>query len=340
MPVATKEPWQERRDASPAGRTGRRFRLPGGCPIGGIYPESYPITAAPKPWGPVLTQESRKQWLEATGRLRSSWPISGVLGSRRESCREEKGQVKKMNHRELSLAFPFGRSRARLLCCSIIYAARLYAAQSSAKGVEFSAEFSTIEDGTVYWQKAYFAEEKVRVEVSGGGATVIDLRKETGYFISKGSRTEWPLGERRIFELRLGGPLQDSENPCAQLLSWFLPDNGQERRMITTSCTWGSGAIVNGRQTQSCVLTIAGEEKKQDGRIERGIWRLIAWVDPVLKHTIRLDGFQGGDEKNLRPIYEPHSWAVQELRNIKVGPQPASLFDISTEPSENRRRRR
>jgi hypothetical protein len=65
--------------------------------------------------------------------------------------------------------------------------------------------------------------------------------------------------------------------------------------------------------------------------------RFIAWVDPVLKYSIRLDGFAGEDERNLRPIYETHSWAVQELRNIKVGPQPASLFDIP-EPSENRRR--
>ena len=160
-----------------------------------------------------------------------------------------------------------------------------------------------------------------------------------GHFISKGRVTGWPLGERRLFEMKLGGPLQDSENPCAQLLSWILPDNEDERRMITRiSCTRGSGAIVNGRQTQGWVLTMTGEEKQQCGGVQRGILRFIVWVDPVLKYSIRLEGFEGEDERNLRPIHETHSWAVQELRNIKVGPQPASLFEIA-EPSENRRRR-
>jgi hypothetical protein len=244
-----------------------------------------------------------------------------------------------MNNRELTLPLPFARSKARLLYCFVIYAALLSTAQSSEKGVEFSAEFSTIEDGTQLWQQVYFAKEKVRIEVSGGGTTVIDLRQEMGYFISKGRVTGWPLGERRVFEIKLGGPLQDPENPCAQLLSWILPDNEDERRMITrTSCTRGTGAIVNGRQTQGWVLTMTREEKQQGGDVQRGILRFIAWVDPVLKYSIKFAGFQGEDERNLRPIYEPHSWAVQELRSIKVGPQPASLFDIR-EPSEHRRRR-
>ena len=193
----------------------------------------------------------------------------------------------------------------------------LHAAQPPAKFVEFSAEMGQWEDGIFVWSKVYVGDAKVRVEGWSGGVGIWDMRNNTGYFGSAVGPIRLGEREARLFEFYLGGPLRDPASPCAQVSTWFgalSTRDGDDAAVRLGSCSQGPAALVNGRHTQlwKLKLTIGDEGVEETGGI-------IAWIDPLLKHCIRLE------------IEEEGKWRVaRELRNIKVDRQPAALFEIPT----------
>jgi hypothetical protein len=214
--------------------------------------------------------------------------------------------------------------------CFLICAAALCVAQPPANPVQFSAD--------VVWEdhdameptqfKAYFGDRRIRVEAptsKGKSIAIVTLRQNTkkvyfvvGWGYNQGS--EEALGASQwwhLVRIRLGGPLQDPANPCAEMGSWFVPDDKGERekdlpKLKTCSRTSASPQLVNGRETEVWDIRFGGPEKPLEEE------RFTGYVDPVLKHFLRLEFYQDGGDRLV----------IQELRNIKIGPQPASLFDV------------
>jgi hypothetical protein len=129
--------------------------------------------------------------------------------------------------------------------------------------------------------------------------------------------------------------LRDPANPCVQLQGWFSPDDRQEEdspKILHRSCSRGTAALVNGRQTQGWIVTLSGEAREDDGSVTHFSYKFTMWVDTVLKHCIRTDALVDPGDGNFRSPFESEGktlpWAAQELSNIKLGPQPPSLFEI------------
>lgn len=184
------------------------------------------------------------------------------------------------------------------------FTAVLIAIQPVAKCVEFSAEMAYVGDGQLDWGKAYVGEQKMRLEFQNGWTIrIVDFRKNTEYeSINHAPADESHLG-RRAFELLIGGPLREPASPCAQIVSWL----GAEKSDSLT-CKRGPAILVNDRHTEQWDSMVSS-----DGNTIK----LSAWIDPELKHCIRIEVTADGERT-----------VVEELRNIKVERQSASLFDI------------
>jgi hypothetical protein len=191
----------------------------------------------------------------------------------------------------------------------LAFAAALMAIQPLAKCVEFSAEMAYVGDGQIDWGKAYVGEQKLRLEFQQGWTIrIADLQKNIEYeSIGHAPANESSLG-RRAFELAVGGPLREPASPCAQIVSWFVPDNESPVKQNNLSCKRGPAVLVNGRRTEQWDLTLSAGGN---------LLKLTAWIDPELKHCIRIQVTTGGE--TIVPV---------ELRNIKVERQPAALFEI------------
>jgi hypothetical protein len=97
----------------------------------------------------------------------------------------------------------------------------LYATQPSAKCVEFSAEFSVIDDGQLKWEKAYFGDHKMRFDFYY--PEVVDLRKNMVYqFLGMEHVRESAL-DRRFVERRVGGALARPRKSLRPATGLVLP---------------------------------------------------------------------------------------------------------------------
>jgi hypothetical protein len=142
------------------------------------------------------------------------------------------------------------RSRGKRFRCFMVYAAALYAAQPFAKCVEFSAEFSVIDDGEQRWEKAYIGDQQMRLE-SPYYPRVIDLRKNVAYDLIDKAHVEESALDRRAVERTVGGPLRDPANPCVQLQGWFSADDSEEEnspKVLHRTCGRGTAGARSGRR--------------------------------------------------------------------------------------------
>jgi hypothetical protein len=185
-------------------------------------------------------------------------------------------------------------------------AAFLFMLPPCAQCVEFSAEMAYAGDGQMDWGKAYVAGEKVRLEFQKGWTIrIVDFKKNTEYeSINHAPATASQLG-RRALELLAGGPLRQPANPCEQIVSW-LGVSGRERDHL--SCKAGPAVLLNERHTEQWNFTVSKG---------RNTLAVTAWVDPALEHCIRIQVAADGKIA-----------VIQELRNIEVGRQPTTLFEI------------
>jgi len=181
---------------------------------------------------------------------------------------------------------------------------------------EFSADMiNTKKDSSAeHPGKLYVGDHKIRFEGDrssqgesggmGGGAFIIDEATQTTTIL---------IPERKIYIQSKAGDQQpgfqaltalmrpaDPNNACPQ---WEAAMAASHHEKKLTSCRKIGTDTVNGR------TAVKYEGVNSDG--EKGN----VWVDPKLHFFLKLDGKDGG----------------AELRNIKEGTQPASLFEIPSD---------
>jgi hypothetical protein len=227
-----------------------------------------------------------------------------------------------------------------------MYAAALCTAQPADPWVEFSAESSFVEDGQQQWAQVYFGDQQVRMEHQYPFHVILiaDWRKNKEYEIYPGTSVHEKVMTRRNWELFVGGgPLQDPANPCGQILSWFAPDEPDAPKVSLESCTQGAEAVVNGRRTQPWYLLLRSEADILDAAKASHL-RITAWADPELRFMIRMELLVDEGDGIFRSPYQNEGEAkpvayFRELRNIRLGTQPRSLFDpdlVKPKPADKR----
>ena len=165
---------------------------------------------------------------------------------------------------------------------------------------EFSADMYNAQSGKdlVSQGKIYMAKDKMRMEPrqqsGGGGVLIVNLATQTTAMLMPGQKMymEMPYGQgpqRQSFNFFRTG---DVSNAC-----------GDWQKLATNrggTCRKVGSETVNGRST------IKYEGTKADGETS------YVWLDPSLRFPVKWQGKNGAGE----------------LRNINVGSQPASLFEI------------
>lgn len=177
----------------------------------------------------------------------------------------------------------------------------LLAASFALAQTEFSAEIvDTMKPDNPNHPKVYFAKDKMRIESGAdnprgmGGVVVVNFTTQTSMVLmdQRHMYMEMPMqgsGQRITYNFFKTG---DAEAACADWLS--LPRNkGSSCRKIGTD-------TVNGRSTVKYEGTSAGGESNT------------FWIDPKLRFPVKWTG------KNN----------AGELRNIREGSQPSSLFEV------------
>jgi len=189
------------------------------------------------------------------------------------------------------------RCVARISCfLTLMFAATFVLAQT-----EFSAEMvDTQKQGTPTTAKLYFAKDKLRIEsqtagAHGGGVIIMNYATQTG-IVLMAQRQMYMEMPAQAQTQRMGNAAAffrtgDVENACGD---W------QKMGHEGNSCRRVGDESVNGRSTVKYETTNASGEVSH------------FWLDPKLRFPVKWEGKNGNGE----------------LRNIQVGTQPASLFEI------------
>ena len=111
----------------------------------------------------------------------------------------------------------------------------------------------------------------------------------------------------------VGGPLHNLSSPCAETLSWFgdQPKAGDRDSIKVQSCQRLDRVRVNDRDTEKWAMAISADGFRSTRYL---------FVDPELHRTIRLET---AEQEKGEPLM-----VFEELRNISVGPQSDSLFEV------------
>lgn len=191
------------------------------------------------------------------------------------------------------------RHFVRLLCLVLFSLSAMAVAQDEFSGDLYNANAG--KDPTLQ-AKIYMAKDKMRIEPQqqqprggmGGSLVVFNLTTQT---------TDVLMPERKMYMEFANG-----QGPQQRAFNYFRPVDAQNacgdwQKMSsnhTTSCKKIGSETVNGRDT------VKYEGIQADGTTS------YVWLDPALRFPVKWQG------KN----------AAGELRNISVGSQPASLFEI------------
>jgi hypothetical protein len=166
------------------------------------------------------------------------------------------------------------------------------AQQFSADMVPLSAAHPDIQPS-----KIYVAGTKMRMEQEGGKGTVlVDSAADTAFILM-------PQQKMYMDAKAMGRATQmfkplDPNNPCPR---WEELAKETKHDDATWTCKRIGSEAVNGRST------VKYEATSSKGEVAH------AWIDPQLKFMVKTDDSKGGG---------------MELRNIKVGAQPDTLFVI------------
>jgi len=168
---------------------------------------------------------------------------------------------------------------------------------------QFSADVANPR-GTL--DRLYVGSDKVRIESSQGQQTfifIVDLKTQIAQALDPSQKTFREANMPGIATLlRLLQPI-DPGNPCPQLLQISRVASPATKLL---DCKSVGGETVNGRNTVKWV----GTTQTPPGPARTGYF----WIDPMLHFIVRARNADGSD--------------LFELRNIKEGQQPASLFEI------------
>ena len=189
------------------------------------------------------------------------------------------------------------RCVARISCfLALMLAASFVLAQT-----EFSAEMvDTQKQGTPTTAKLYFAKDKLRIEshtagAHGGGVVIMNYATQTGIVL---------MAERHMY---MEMPAQAQTQRMGTAAAFFRTGDvenacGDWQKMghEGNSCHKVGDESVNGRSTVKYETTNASGEVSH------------FWLDPKLRFPVKWEGKNGNGE----------------LRNIQVGTQPASLFEV------------
>ncbi|RMD71376.1 MAG: hypothetical protein D6819_01790 [Gammaproteobacteria bacterium] len=212
-------------------------------------------------------------------------------------------------------------------------------------GAEFSADVVQYNPQTRQWQvvgKIAVGKDKMRLDnLQQKQWMLIDGKRHVTYMVMPQQRAYMEMPGVQAVPMLAAVPLpNDPESPCAQgkmtckkvgeeeiggikvekwefvtkqggrtqrSYQWIDPQRGmaikQEFPGFELERRYLGKAKVRGRQVEKWAITV-----RQRGRTEKGI----EYIDPELKVVLRRE----------------HGGQVTELRNIKVGPQPKSLFTI------------
>lgn len=168
--------------------------------------------------------------------------------------------------------------------------------------VEFSANMvRTMTNKKPMESKIYVGKEQVREEMGSG-------EKQRIRIVSAGKDKMWLLNPARKEYIEATGPAQMKGVPQGRTPSRpplpgepGSPCSQQGRGLV---CKNLGAEKVNGRTTEKWEFVMS--RKKQS-------WRTLVWVDRTLGVPVR---------------EEVPGKFLQELRDIRVGPQPASLFQV------------
>lgn len=182
---------------------------------------------------------------------------------------------------------------ARFLCFGFICAAATIAGAQS-----FSADlFDLSGKQPASMGKVYTKGDKVRVERTDTGAegarpiVIVDLAKHDATIMDGNSHTymQTDLGPEAGISFF---HLSDANNACAEL---------DKMAKMQGSCKKTGNETVDGRNT------VKYQGTSEDGK------DIVVWADPELHYVIKWQGKDGD---------------MGEMRNIKVGDQAASLFEV------------
>ena len=187
----------------------------------------------------------------------------------------------------------------RKLSVSILWLA-LGPLVTTAFAQEFSADMVTLQaEGGSHAGKIYVGKDKLRFEPVGQGpmgntVTIADLARQIHYTL---------IPQRHVYvESQSHGLLpywrpSDVNNACPEWERLASQLNAQSK---PSSCRRVGNELLQGRST------VKYASKSADGSTD------YAWLDSRLHYLVKLQGRESG----------------MELRNIREGPQPASLFQI------------
>lgn len=171
--------------------------------------------------------------------------------------------------------------------------------QAMASDIQFYATtVQTNPEGKTTTGKLYVGDGVMRTETTQDGQTRITI-------VDRNRRVAWILNPAKKEYVEMKGP---ERRPQAEAPSRPpLPDEPgsacQEGRQGLTCDKLGTEPM-NGRTTDKWAFT-----RTVQGQTSRSV----VWIDPELRTSIR-EEFQGG--------------YVRELRDVRVGPPPASLFAV------------
>jgi hypothetical protein len=176
---------------------------------------------------------------------------------------------------------------------------------SSTRAQEFSADVvSRDPTGRVSSGKLYRGANKIRFESAmpaqgnpdAGGRVIVDLAQKVSYGVLPGRQMIMVIRGKRSFE-QVKKFFPASDDPCRPLDEPAPPD---------ASCKKLGDETVNGRRTVKWEGTQMINRQPLTARL---------WLDPQLHTYIKVQMTAGGA-------------GSFELQNIRVGPQPASLFEL------------
>lgn len=216
-------------------------------------------------------------------------------------------------------------------------------------GAEFSADAFQMTPQTRQWQpvgKMYVGKDKLRLEASRGNQSqimIVDTDQHVSYIINPAERTYMEIKGAQGVPMLASVPMPDDpSSPCKQgkmeckkvgdeqmngapVEKWEFAVKQKGESLKSTQ--WlDRGRHMALRQefpgNQVIERKLAGKDKIDGREVEK--WEVTAkhgnqtqqsteWVDPQLHVALKQEHGQG---------------QVTELRNIKEGPQPASLFEV------------
>ena len=195
-----------------------------------------------------------------------------------------------------SKEIPVLRLMIRMSCV----VALLMAASFALAQAEFSAEIFDNQKSDNPQGKIYFGKDKVRFEPAkkdprGGGAFIMNFTTQTSTVIMDQQHMYMELPAQMASQRN---PYQffsarDVDNACSD---WLAPSANKGG-----TCRKVGNETVNGR---NCIRYDGTNAKGESGSV---------WLDPSLRFPVKWQGKDGNSG---------------ELRNIKEGSQPASLFEI------------